>query len=169
MEFKNKEIERKFLIRYPSEAVLASVPSENRSRIIQTYLISKEGITSRVRSRTYPNGTIYTKTEKKRINSVSCFEDERELTKEDYEAELKNADPNRIPIEKERLLLASGKHIFEIDIYPFWGDRAIMEVELSDEDEDFVIPEGIELIKDVTEDRRYKNSRLAENIPMEDI
>ena len=40
MEFKNKEIERKFLIRYPSEAVLGSVPSENRSRIIQTYLIS---------------------------------------------------------------------------------------------------------------------------------
>ena len=86
MELKNTEIERKFLIRYPSEAVLGSVPSENRSRIIQTYLISKEGITSRVRSRTYHSGTIYTKTEKKRINSVSCFEDERELTKEDYEA-----------------------------------------------------------------------------------
>lgn len=54
-----------------------------------------------------------------------------------------------------------GKY-FELDIYPFWNDKAILEIELSSIDEQFSIPETIKIIKEVTDDDSYKNSGLAE-------
>lgn len=162
---KEKEIEKKFLIQYPSPEILKSIPEADKSRIVQTYLLAPKGFTLRVRSRSYADGVKYTKTIKKRINDMSCFEDEQEISAEEYQNELKKADPERRPIIKDRLLLRNGRHIFEIDIYPFWSDRAIMEVELSSEDEEYTIPQGIEIIRDVTGDKRYKNTRLAKDIP----
>ena len=63
------------------------------------------------------------------------------------------------------MLLRRGNHFFEIDIYPFWRDKAVMEIELSSEDEDFEIPHEIKVIKEVTGDKRYKNASLAIEIP----
>ena len=169
MEMNKKEIEKKFLIRYPSNEVLSRIGEGKRSRIVQTYLCSEEGVTSRVRMREYSDRVKYTKTEKRRISFISCFEDERELTEAEYKKELENTDKAKNPIIKERLLLDFGGHTFEIDIYPFWDDRAIMEVELLSEEESFEIPSDIEVIRDVTEDRRYKNARLALEIPFDEI
>ena len=169
MELNKKEIERKFLIKYPSEELLSLVDEKKRSRIVQTYLVSEDGITSRVRMREYSDGVKYTKTEKKRISFISCFEEERVLSEEEYEKELEKADRRRNPIEKQRLLLDFGGHTFEIDLYPFWNDRAIMEIELSAEDEAFELPSSVEIIRDVTEDVRYKNARIAIEIPKDEI
>jgi CYTH domain-containing protein len=52
---------------------------------------------------------------------------------------------------------------FEIDIYPFWSDKAIMEIELSREDEEVRFPKCISIIKEVTDDDSYKNASLAQN------
>lgn len=161
----NTETERKFLIEFPSEALLASIPECDKSEITQTYLLSKSGVTSRVRKRNSEGKAIYTKTEKIRINNLSCAEKEGEITEEEYRRELLSADPKRKPILKTRVLLRSGNHVFEIDIYPFWHDRAIMEVELSEENEKFEIPREIKVIKEVTDDKRYKNASLAIEIP----
>ena len=57
--------------------------------------------------------------------------------------------------------LADGNQYFEIDVYPFWSDQAIMEIELSDPNEEIRFPEIIRVIREVTEDERYKNSSLA--------
>ncbi len=167
MNTENKEIEKKFLIEFPGEALLKSIPEDSRSRIVQTYLLSEEGTTLRVRKREYPDTVKYTRTEKKFISGFSSYEDEREISKEEYLDELKMADPGRSPVEKERLLLKSGGHLFEIDIYPFWSDKAIMEVELGSEDEEFSIPDEIKVIKDVTFDKRYKNAAIARAVPEE--
>lgn len=51
----------------------------------------------------------------------------------------------------------------EIDIYPFWKDKAILEIELSDEKEQFKLPPQINIIKEVTDDIYYKNSSIASN------
>lgn len=165
----NIETERKFLIRYPSEDILRQIPQRDRSEIIQTYLESEPGVTRRTRRREFQDGVKYYKTDKIRRTALSCDEFEEEITEEEYNSLLLNSDKSRRPIKKQRLLLGSGKHTFEIDLYPFWGDRAIMEVELSEEEEKFHIPPGIEIIKEVTADRRYKNAALAREIPMDDI
>ena len=49
----------------------------------------------------------------------------------------------------------------EIDVYPFWNDKAILEIELSDENAVIVFPKQIKVIKEVTDDDSYKNSSLA--------
>ena len=165
----NIEIERKFLIRYPSKEILDSIPAKDRSEIVQTYLESEPGITRRVRSRRYADGIRYYKTEKIRRTALTCDEFEGEISEDEYNALLLTADKSRRPVKKERILLKSGSHTFEIDIYPFWGDRAIMEVELSWEVEAFTVPAGIEIIKEVSDDKRYKNAALAKEIPNDKI
>ena len=165
MNVKNREIEKKFLIKYPSAEFLSMIPSADRSCIIQTYLLSEKGVASRVRKREYADGVRYTKTQKRRISDMSCFEDEREISEPEYLNELQNADPARNPVQKERVLLRYDGHVFEIDLYPFWNDKAVMEVELGSEEEEFTLPLGIDIIRDVTGDRRYKNAALAKEIP----
>jgi len=71
-----------------------------------------------------------------------------ELTKE-------QADPARNPICKTRYCLAHGKHYFEINVYPFWSDKAVMEIELLTENEPFEIPPFVNVLEDVTDDKRY--------------
>lgn len=82
---------------------------------------------------------------------------------------MKSADLQRKTIIKTRYCIDCGEHTFEIDVFPFWDDRAIMEVELSHEDERFTVPQGIEMIREVTGDKRYTNSSLAREIPQDEI
>ena len=51
----------------------------------------------------------------------------------------------------------------EIDIYEFWNDQAIMEIELESEDQVIDLPGFIEVIKEVTGDPAYYNGALATN------
>jgi CYTH domain-containing protein len=44
-----------------------------------------------------------------------------------------DADPSCRPIRKTRYCLTYKNQYFEIDVYPFWNDKAIIEIEQSDE------------------------------------
>ena len=44
-----------------------------------------------------------------------------------------------------------------------------MEIELSSENEEIKMPEYINVIKEVTDDERYKNRNMASNIPTQSI
>ena len=57
----------------------------------------------------------------------------------------------------------------EIDIYSFWDDRATLEIELEREDQAPKLPEWLEIVRELTGERDYKNRYLAESVPMEDI
>lgn len=159
------EIERKFLIEYPDVNELEAYPESTKSEISQTYLLTDDGFTSRVRKRTTNGATKYIFTEKKRVNDVKCIENEREITKEEYNDLLKLADPERNTIEKTRYCLPYGGRVVEIDIYPFWTDRAIAEVEMEDEGESVRLPGFIKIIREVTSEKAYKNVALAKEIP----
>ena len=156
------EIERKFLIEYPDLNILENYP---RSDIAQTYLKTNDGFTSRVRKRTTDGVTKYIFTEKKRITDVKCIENERELSAEEYEELLKLADPERKTVYKTRYCLPYGDRVVEVDVYPFWSDRAIAEVEMEGEEEDVRLPEFIKVIREVTSEKAYKNVSIAKRIP----
>ena len=79
----------------------------------------------------------------------------------DYLRLLLDADPNFRPIRKTRYCLTSENHYSEIDVYPFWKDKAIMEIELANENTEVRFPAQIKVIKEVTEDDTYKNASLA--------
>lgn len=162
------EIERKFLIRMPDLLWLASVAE--RSHIRQTYLLNeRKGTSERVRSRAAQGRTVYTHTQKTHVSDMRRIEVEREIGQSEYERLLLKADPERKPIEKDRYCLRSGDYLYEIDIYPFWNEQAILEIELTDESQSFPWPEGIVCLREVTDDRRYTNSALARRVPEEEL
>ena len=155
------EIERKFLIQYPDLNWLENIPNCQRIEIIQTYLISKEGEEVRVRQRGMNGNYIYFQTLKKAVSGLKRVEIERRLSKDEYLTLLMDADPTKRQIRKTRYCLTFENQYFEIDVYPFWTDKAIIEIELSDENAEIVFPEQIKVIKEVTEDDAYKNASLA--------
>lgn len=164
MNINGIEIERKFLICRPDETWLEE--NGEGTDIVQTYLTKRDkGLSCRVRRRSGKKETVYTYTEKRHISSIKREEYEREIDEKEYNELLLLADPGRRTVEKRRYVLPYRGQDFEIDIYPFWNDRAIMEIELERENQAVDFPPQIRIIKEVTQDRRYTNSAIAREIP----
>lgn len=155
------EIERKYLIEYPDTAWLSSLEYCTKVEIVQTYLKSTDDCEVRVRKRGSDGHFIFFKTEKKTVSAEKRVELEYRLTREEYESLLLEADPKKHSIVKDRYCLLYDNQYFEIDVYPFWDDKAIMELEMSREADEPRFPEGIKIIREVTGEREYKNSVLA--------
>ena len=155
------EIERKFLIEFPDISWLEKNKNSKKLEIIQTYLNSNKDEEVRVRQRGYNGSYIYTQTTKRKVNDITRIEIEKRLTKDEYIDLLMNADTSRHPIRKTRYCLIYKNQYFEIDIYPFWNDKAIVEIELNDENVEIEFPKQLKLIKEVTNDKNYRNSELA--------
>ena len=161
------EIEHKYLIARPDPAVLLSQPGVRVLSIEQVYLRSEPGVTRRVR-RTSENGEVhYYRTEKRRISTMSAYEDESEISLPEYSAAVRESDPKRRIIRKTRYKIPFGGFLCEIDVYPFWKDRAILEIEVPSEGTNPPVPDFVTVLKDVTSDRRYKNAALAKGLPDE--
>lgn len=164
---KNTETEYKYLISYPDLHILND---QEKCRIVdieQTYLISESPYTSRVRSWTECGDTHFFYTRKKRISNQTAEEHETEISKEEYIQLLTHADKTRSTIIKRRFIIPFKGHYMEIDIYPFWTKQAVLEVEISKEDEYVEIPPYVTILKDVTGDKQYKNYSLALYQPSE--
>ena len=160
------EIERKFLIRYPNQEWLFS--HSEATEITQTYLLKPaEGWSARVRKRGKNGIYVYTHTVKQRVSDMRRIEIEREISEEEYSELQKQIDPKRNVIYKTRCCLPYRGQMFEIDLFPFWSDRAILEIELKDESQIIEFPTEIEIIREVTEDKRYTNSSMAKEVPQD--
>jgi len=155
------EIERKFLIRQTPE-LFASC--SKKTDIEQIYLIKTDpAIQRRIRSMTTEGVTEYFYTEKRFISAVTREENEREITREEYERLRSEADMSLVPIIKTRHILEFSGQRFEIDSYPFSDELASMELELADEAQEIFFPPCAVIIKEVTGDKRYSNAALAKN------
>ena len=167
---KKLEIERKFLIHMPDMARLSAMPGCMRWEIAQTYLhTGPNGETRRIR-RIFTDGReqlVYT--EKMRVSGLSSDEAERDLAPSEYAELIRDADPERVAIDKIRFRIPYMDQLLEIDVYSFWKDRATLEIELESEDQPVCLPDWISVIRDVSDDYAYKNSMLARHVPMEPI
>ena len=157
------EIERKFLIEYPDIEMLEKLPNCKRVEIVQTYLKAKEGEEIRIRQRGHGNHFTYTKTVKQFVSPGKRIEVEKRISKDEYLRLLLETDTTRHQIRKNRYCLMYKNQYFEIDIYPFWKDKAIMELELREEDKNIEFPKMIKIITEVTNDKNYSNFALAQN------
>ncbi len=156
------EIERKYLIAYPDVKALEKLPNCRRVDIVQTYLqcdADEEEV--RIRQRGYDGNYIYFKTRKRKVDAVKRVEVEERLTQEEYLALLVQADPSCRPIHKQRYCLTENGLYYEIDVYPEWQDKAIMEIELRSETQKIVFPDCVKVIREVTGEKAYSNHALA--------
>ena len=163
----NFEIERKYIIKMPSLDLLEK-NADRVLKITQTYLgQNSEGFNCRVR-KIVENGKLdYIFTEKKAVNEIRRIENEYSIDENRYNSLIKNRLKDRNVIEKTRYCINKNGFIYEIDIYPFWLKQAVMEIELEDER---IVPEKldfIEILEDVTFDKRFSNFDMSKAIPNE--
>ena len=164
------EIERKFLIRLPE---FDNIPERRVQAMTQTYLTAlpdDPSLERRVRS-IEENGQvryIYTEKRSLSVNTATVRqEDEWEISAEEYAAKLTQAFSQ---LSKVRYSFPYAGHIVEIDVYPchIGGDAmlglAVLEVELTDENESFELPPFIEVLKELTGTREFSNKTMAKRL-----
>ena len=161
------EIERKYIIRMPDLALLVAQDGYSFSKINQIYIESSPLVTHRIRSREYNGKSVYTETKKIRVDKISAIEDEREISKEEFEHLSLSKKRNTKVIEKTRHIFFHSGFLIEIDIYPEWKSSCIMEIELKSREEVAAVPNFIEIIREVTGDKRYSNAAMSEKFPEE--
>lgn len=161
------EIERRFLIRLPDEGLLERL-AVGRDWIEQSYLPAPPGMTERVRLRRAPGGeATYTHTVKRRISARTREEREERISQAAAQSLLERRDPALQTVCKTRWRIPHGDYLLELDRFPFWQDRALLEVELPREDAPFTLPDWVQCIREVTEDGAYTNRALARSVPYE--
>ncbi len=146
----HQEIERKFLVKgeFKSQSI-------NCTHIEQGYMATEPGKTVRIRIR--GDKAYLTIKGPSKNGGLSRYEFEMEIPLDDAHELMTLCVPGRI--DKDRYLVKSGDHVFEVD--EFFGDNeglVMAEVELNSECEAFVKPDFIG--KEVTGDKRYYNKSL---------
>lgn len=154
------EVERSFLIKRPRLEILDKLNAVPVF-IYQTYLKSEDGVERRVRVRGEKGQFLYFYTEKAGNDKLSRVEKERRISQEEYTNLLLQADTSLKSILKTRYCFLWNSTYYECDVYPFWDDVAILEVELMTKEQEVQIPPLLTVIKEVTDDSSYKNYSLA--------
>ena len=94
---------------------------------------------------------------------MTRLEFEHEIGEAEYLELLSRRTPNTVTIEKDRHIFDYAGLTYALDVYTFWDEQATLEAEVDSEDTPIPIPPCVELIREVTHDRRYNNSQLAVN------
>lgn len=164
------EIERRFLLRMPDEGALRRMPGCEVWEISQIYLRSgADGCTRRLRRVRTAGQERFIRTEKRRVSDKSCRESEEEISSESYALLLKERDPELRAIEKTRYRIPYAGQMLEIDVYAFWQDRATLEIELESEEQAILLPDWLDVVRELTGEAAYRNVSLARAIPDEEL
>jgi CYTH domain-containing protein len=162
-----KEIERKFLIRKPTTEDIEKLGCISKTNIIQTYLVCDHKAERRVRQRgTKEDGYSFYYTEKTDVSPGVRVEKECKISKDEYLNLLAEADTSLHQISKTRYCFIYENQYFEMDIYPFSDEYAIVEIELNNIDDNIKFP-PLNFVREVTDDKKYKNFSLAKSLSFE--
>ena len=151
---------RKYLISMPDMETLAERYAAVPIDMVQTYLcMTNPCIERRVRRQKHGGEYMYFYTEKHIRPDDTKWDTEKPITEKDYNRYLLEADPELQSVDKTKYRFVYDSCRFEIDVYPFSADKAVM-FRYSENDEAAIPPE-IRVIREVTGDPDYKNKRLA--------
>ena len=144
------ETERKFLVRGEFRHLAVK-----ETAITQSYLSIDPDKT--IRLRIADDSAFLTIKSRLRKDSIMRNEWEYAIPPEDARDMMKMSLPGKIV--KTRYIIPSGNHLFEVDVFHEKNSGLVIaEVELSSEDEQFVIPDWIG--EEVTGRAEYYNSNL---------
>lgn len=155
------EIERKYLIAKPDLDRLATYVHFTPIDIVQTYLVSVGNTERRIRQRGQDGNFSYYYTEKKEIDNLKRSETEKKISEKEYIRYLSQMDFSITPIVKKRICFVYKAQYFEIDIFNFSDEYALMEIELTNKNSIVNLPDFINVFKEVTNDPKYRNHNLA--------
>ena len=154
---------RRFLIAYPDLKWLESRPNCRHVEISETYIFPENGDEIRVRRRGLSGHYTYYETTRRNRGGQEKVETERKLSGDEYRSLLANAGPETFRLKKDRWYLIYENQYFEIDLYPFFRDRAIAEIQLGEGSPKIRFPAEIRVLREVTREDTYRNVSLARN------
>lgn len=163
------EIEYKFLIEIPDLEVLSAQPDFCEKHLTQMYLalpaeLNEVSNRCRIRKTAEDGKVTFFKTFKKSLTDLTRVEIEEEIGEEEYTFLSRFILDETAPVEKTRLTFTFEGFTLEVDIFPFWQDKAFLEIEVESEGINPPIPPFIKVIKDVSADKTYRNFNLAKGI-----
>lgn len=159
---KHFEIERKFLIEYPNLDVLNKMKTCRRIPITQAYLTTPEEGYFRIRKRGEEKNAVYIKTVKIKISDIKRIEIENYISEKEYNEYMNKKKYITGVISKDRYCIVWNSSYYELDVYPFWNDKATIEIELLAENQPYKLPDFIKLIREVTFEQEFRNLALAQ-------
>ncbi len=154
------EKKHKYLISLPSLDKLVQDYQAVAFDMMQTYLIeTNPQIERRVRQQKNGSDYLYFYTEKHLMPDNTKWDTEKPISQKEYIQYLMEGDMSLHTVHKTKYRFNYQNQRFEIDVYPFSDDRAIMfcygghgEV---------VLPPEIDILREVTGVAEYKNKQLA--------
>lgn len=161
------EIERKYIIEIPDILLLEGQENYSVSDIEQIYLSSSPFITHRIRKRSYADRTVYTETKKIRIDKISAYEDEHDISESEYAELSELMKAGTVPVRKRRHVFYFGGQCFEIDVYPAWTKCCILETELASREVNVQLPSFLKIVKEVSGMKEYSNASMSKKFPKE--
>lgn len=155
------EIKKRYLVELPSVEDLDRCKAY-WSRILQFYLTSDDpSVERRVRRQgSKDTGHIFSYTEKEILSEMACSKRERKITIREYEQYKTEVDTSIPLLVKTRHCFVYKGQYFKLDVY-LGQDKAILELELTDKNQNVELPDFIKVIKDVTTDKSYRNKAIA--------
>lgn len=165
------EIERKFQLK---NNIDIPIPHENVS-IVQYYIKTPQG-DERIRMRTWRGITTCYRTIKRELfqgighegesesTRVARYESESLISATEFAQLLNYAKSDCCPIFKNRKTFVYQNQYFELDVFSGHHKGLVMlEIELTDANDQIILPEFLGKTRDVTEDQNYSNYFLARN------
>lgn len=150
----------KYLIRMPDLNQLViryqAVPFD----MMQTYLnTTSPGVERRIRQQKNGPDYLYFYTEKHTMPDNTKWDTERPISQKEYIQYLMEGDMSLRSVHKTKYRFTYANQRFEIDIYPFSKEKAIMFRYA--ENDRIELPPEIEILQEVTGVPEYKNKQLA--------
>ena len=151
---------RKYLVAMPDIELLKSRYRATGIDMVQTYLaMTNPSIERRVRRQKNGEEELYFYTEKHFRPDGTKWDTERPITEKEYDRYMLEADPALRSVSKTKYRFVYDSCRFEIDVYPFSSERAVMF--RYSENPDRGAPPEIDIISEVTGKPEYKNKQLA--------
>ena len=157
------EIERKFLIKRPNIEIISKLYPVAVCDILQFWVSGNNtdvnGVERRVRRYGIDNNYSYYFTTKKPYNS-GRIEIEHRITEDEY---LNFLSDSSTKLEKKRYCIVYNSQYIKLDVFDFDSDKALVEVELTDFRSEVKLPDVFEVIREVTNEEDYLNSKIVLN------
>lgn len=156
-----EECWKKYLIELPDVQALAEQYEAASIDMMQTYLTqTAPNVVRRVRQQKNGPEYLYFYTEKHETESAR-WETEKPISAKEYIQYLMEGDTSLHTVHKMKYRFCVGDRRFEMDVYPFSQEHAILRAAVRPEEREPVLPPEIRVVRDVTGDPNYKNRVLA--------
>ncbi len=151
----------KYLIGLPTLETLRSYGATSID-MMQTYLTqTTPGVVRRIRQQRNGREYLYFYTEK-RTTDAGQWETEKPISQKEYIQYLMEGDSSLRSVHKTKYRFSFAQHRFEIDVYPFSQERAILRAAMESGEQTVPFPPELHILREVTGDPAYRNRMLAQ-------